>query len=59
MYLLYIVSIIVFYYYLALQITDTDQFTDRSVLIAWIVCTYMNFLVQLAMIVIFMQMKSN
>lgn len=59
MYLLYIVSIIVFYYYLALQITDTDPATDRSVLIAWIVCTYMNFLVQLAMIVIFMQMKSN
>ena len=39
--------------------TDDDPDTIRSVLIAWIVAGYMNFLVQLAMIIIFMQIKTK
>lgn len=58
-FIIYILSIVIFYYYLALQMTEDDPSTVRSVLIAWIVTIYMNFLVQLAMLVIFLQLKTH
>lgn len=55
----YIVSIVVFYYFYYIYTISTSLDAKRECLIAWIVTTYMNFLVQLAMIAIFLQLKTN
>lgn len=59
LFVFYSISIVIFYYYLALYMSTEDEQTVRRALLAWIVTTYMNFFVQLAMIVIFMQLKSK
>lgn len=58
-FVMYCASLIVFYYYLAIYMTYTDPQHSRDALIAWIVTTYTNFAVQIAMIVFFLQLKTN
>ena len=55
----YLASIVIFYVYFYKEVTDYEPATISKCLLAWIITTYMNFLVQLAMIVIFMQLKSK
>lgn len=55
----YLASIVIFYVYFFKEVTDYEPSTISKCLLAWIITTYMNFLVQLAMIVIFMQLKSK
>jgi small-conductance mechanosensitive channel len=45
LYLFYCISIVIFYYYLAVQMTTADCSTDRNALRWWIVTTFMNFFV--------------
>lgn len=57
--MIYCGSLIVFYYYYAVYMTHADPIHARDSLIAWIVTTYTNFLVQIAMIVFLLQLKTN
>ena len=48
-----------FYYFYYIQTTRISVAANRACMIAWIVTTYMNFVVQLAMIAIFLQLKTK
>lgn len=53
----YSASIVLFYYFFYKYVTDPEPNSDKTTmetLLAWIITTYMNFLVQIAMIVIFL-----
>ena len=59
----YSASIVLFYYFFYKYVTDPapnhEDKTTMETLLAWIITTYMNFAVQIAMIVIFLQLKSK